>query len=484
MLGYENEEFPASYESWRQLVHPEDIERVELALQRSLEFGAGFNIDYRMKMKSGEWKWVCTRGKAIEKNKNNKARLLVGTLSDITERMQAEEEKKSLQAQLQQAQKMDAIGQLAGGVAHDFNNMLGVILGHAEMAMDQVEPSQSLYADLEEIRKAATRSADITRQLLAFARRQTVAPKVIDLNETIEGMLKMLRRLIGEDVDLAWLPGSGLWPVKMDPSQIDQILANLCVNARAAITGVGKITVETGNRTFDEDYCDAHAGFISGNYVRISVSDSGCGMDQETLAHIFEPFFTTKGVGEGTGLGLAMVYGAVKQNNGFINAYSEPGQGTTFTLYLPRYADEARQLQREGTADRAVGGDETVLLVEDESIILKMTTTMLNLLGYTVLAAATPGDAIRLAGTHTGEIHLLLTDVIMPEMNGRDLAEKMLLLYPRLKCLFMSGYTSDVISRHGTLEEGVEFIQKPFTKKDLAIKVRMALEKNLGAVTK
>jgi PAS domain S-box-containing protein len=403
---------------------------------------------------------------------------------DLTGRMQVEEEKKSLQAQLQQAQKMDAIGQLAGGVAHDFNNMLGVILGHTEMAMDHVEPSQPLYADLEEIRKAATRSADITRKLLAFARRQTVAPREIDLNETIEGMLKMLRRLIGEDVDLAWLPGSGLWPVKMDPSQVDQILANLCVNARGAIAGVGKITVETGNRIFDEDYCDTHAGFISGDYVRISVSDSGCGMDQETLAHIFEPFFTTKGVGEGTGLGLAMVYGAVKQNNGFINAYSEPGRGTTITLYLPRYAGETGQLQREGAAERAAGGDETILLVEDEPIILKMTTTMLKLLGYTVLAAATPGDAIRLASTHTGEIHLLLTDVIMPEMNGRDLAEKMLLLHPRLKCLFMSGYTSDVISRHGTLDEGVHFIQKPFTKKDLAIKVRTALEKNLGAVTK
>jgi CheY-like chemotaxis protein len=291
-------------------------------------------------------------------------------------------------------------------------------------------------------------------------------------------MLKMLRRLIGENIDLAWLPGSGLWPVKMDPSQVDQILANLCVNARGAIEGIGKITVETGNRTFDQDYSDAHAGFVSGDYVRISVSDSGCGMDRETMAHIFEPFFTTKGVGEGTGLGLAMVYGAVKQNNGFINVYSEPGQGTTFTLYLPRFAGGAGQLQREGTAEQIAGGDETILLVEDEPIILKMTTTMLKLLGYTVLAAATPGGAIRLAGTHTGEIHLLLTDVIMPEMNGRDLAEKMLLLYPHLKCLFMSGYTSDVISRQGTLDEGVHFIQKPFTKKDLAIRVRMALAKN------
>ncbi len=400
----------------------------------------------------------------------------IAVIEDISERKRAEAEKIKLEGQLQQAQKMEAIGQLAGGVAHDFNNMLSVILGHAEMAMDQIDPDQPLFNDLEQISKAATRSADITRQLLAFARKQTVAPKVIDLNETIEGMLKMLRRLIGENIDLAWMPGAGLWPVKIDPSQIDQILANLCVNARAAIAGVGKMTVATANTNFDEEYCESHAGFISGDYTRIAISDNGSGMDKETLSHIFEPFFTTKGVGEGTGLGLATVYGAVRQNHGFINVYSEPGQGSTFTLYLPRHVSHPGQVPPQTALQPALRGNETVLLVEDEVTILEMTRTMLELLGYTVLAAETPYAALRLVGEWAGEIHLLLTDVVMPEMNGWALAKSLLPTNPQLKCLFMSGYTSDIIAQQGILDEGVQFIQKPFSKKDLASKVRMVLD--------
>jgi two-component system, cell cycle sensor histidine kinase and response regulator CckA len=394
---------------------------------------------------------------------------------DITEHKMFEETMSRLQAQLHQSQKMEAVGQLAGGVAHDFNNMLGVILGHAELAMERVKPPNPLLINLEEIRKAAQHSAEITRQLLAFARKQTVAPKIIDLNETVEGMLKMLRRLIGEDIHLAWLPATSLWPVKVDPSQIDQILANLCVNARDAITGNGNIVVETGNSTFDEEYCAAHVGFATGEYVRLTVSDSGCGMDQSTLAHIFEPFFTTKGIGQGTGLGLATVYGAVKQNNGFINAYSEPGTGTKFTIYLPRYIGDAMLEPTEDTAEPALQGDETILLVEDDPSILKMATMMLQFLGYTVLAAGTPVEAISLAGEYKGQIHLLLTDVIMPEMNGRDLVGKLAEKRPDLKCLFMSGYTANVITHHGVLDEGVNFIQKPFSKNDLAIKIRQVL---------
>ncbi len=394
---------------------------------------------------------------------------------EIEERKKNERDKAVLESQLIQAQKMEAVGQLAGGVAHDFNNMLGVILGHAELAMEQIDPHHPISAHLQEIQKAAQRSADITRQLLAFARRQTVAPRVLDLNETIEGMLKMLRRLIGEDIDLAWLPGTGLWPVKIDPSQIDQILANLFVNARAAIAGVGKLTVETGNNTFNEEYCDAHAGFVSGEYVRIVVSDNGSGMDKETLAHIFEPFFTTKGVGEGTGLGLATVYGAIRQNNGFINVYSEPGKGTSFTIYLPRHVGNAVRVTTVNSVEPAKRGIETILLVEDEPTILAMTKIMLQMLGYTVLTAGTPREAIKLAGEFAKEIHLLVTDVVMPEMNGQDLAGTLLPKYPHLKCLFMSGYTSDIIARHGILVDGVQFIQKPFSKKDLADKVRMVL---------
>ena len=392
------------------------------------------------------------------------------------ERRRAEEEKAKLQDLLLQSQKMESVGRLAGGVAHDFNNMLGVILGHVEMAITELGPAHPLHDDLAEVLKAAQRSADLTRQLLAFARKQTIAPRVLVLNATVTGMLKMLERLIGEDIALNWRPEAELWPVKVDPSQIDQILANLCVNARDAISGIGQLSIETGNSTFDADYCAAHAGFVPGEYVRLAVSDTGCGMDRETLARIFEPFFTTKGVGLGTGLGLATVYGVVKQNGGFINVYSEPGQGTTFTIYLPRHGGKAGQEQTDGAGKPALRGHETILLVEDEPAILKLASMMLNKQGYTVCAASTPGEAIRLAREHAGEIHLLMTDVIMPEMNGRDLAKNLLSLYPHLKRLFMSGYTADVIAHHGVLDEGIYFIQKPFAMKDLSAKVREALD--------
>jgi signal transduction histidine kinase len=403
-------------------------------------------------------------------------RLMISTVWDVTIPKRAEEERQKLQAQLNQAQKMESVGRLAGGVAHDFNNMLGIILGHTEMALEHLDPAQPLFADLQEIRKAAERSSDLTRQLLAFARKQTVAPKVLDLNETMEGMLKMLRRLIGEDIDLVWRPGKNLWPVKVDPSQIDQILANLCVNARDAIAGVGKVTIETGAVVLDQPYCANYAGCVPGEYVLLAVGDDGCGMDREILDKLFEPFFTTKGLGLGTGLGLATVYGIVKQNHGFINVYSEPGQGTTFKIYLPRYQGKAERLHQEGPAEPVGRGRETILLVEDEPAILAMTTRMLQRQGYTVLAAATPGEAIRLAEAHAGEIHLLMTDVVMPEMNGRDLAKNLLSFYPNLKRLFMSGYTANVIAHHGVLDPGVNFIQKPFSIHDLAAKVREALD--------
>ncbi|MFH0729803.1 MAG: PAS domain S-box protein [Pseudomonadota bacterium] len=397
-------------------------------------------------------------------------------MRDITERKRMERDREKLQAQLTQAQKMESVGALAGGVAHDYNNMIGVILGYADLALEKVASNESLYDDLQEIRNAAVRSMEVTRQLLAFARKQTIAPIPIDLNETVEGMLKMLRRLIGEDIDLSWLPESDLWPVKMDPSQIDQMLANLCINARDAIAGVGKITIETGMTSFDEAYCAGNAGFVPGEFVLLSLSDNGCGMDRETVARIFEPFFTTKDVGHGTGLGLATVYGIVKQNNGFINVYSEPGQGTTFKIYLPRHKDITGQMQRKEPTELAIMGWGTVLLVEDEPSILKMTATILEHLGYTVLAAATPGKAVFLAQTHPGEIHLLMTDVVMPEMNGRDLSERIRTLRPAIRCLFMSGYTADVIAHRGVLDKGVQFIQKPFSKKDLAEKIHKALE--------
>ncbi len=409
--------------------------------------------------------------------KGNEFDYFFGVGIDITERRRLEEEREKLQEQLTQAQKMESVGRLAGGVAHDFNNMLGVILGRAEIAMMKADPAQPSYKDLQEIRKAAERSADLTRQLLAFARKQTIAPQVLDLNEVVEGMLKMLRRLIGEDIDLVWLPDAALWPVKMDTTQIDQILANLCVNARDAISGVGKVIIETGATIFDKAHCANHPGFIPGEYVLLAVSDNGSGMDKDTLDKLFEPFFTTKAMGKGTGLGLATVYGIVKQNNGFINVYSEPGQGTTFRIYLPRHVGKAGLLLADEITDTAAPGNETILLTEDEPAILEMTTLMLQHLGYTVLPAGTPGEAIRLAGEHRGKIHLLMTDVVMPEMNGRDLARNILSLYPDIKRLFMSGYTANTIAHHGVLDDGVHFIQKPFSLNDLAAKLRETLDR-------
>jgi signal transduction histidine kinase/ActR/RegA family two-component response regulator len=400
---------------------------------------------------------------------------LMGIGFDITERKRAEAEAEKLQAQLTQVQKMESVGRLAGGIAHDFNNMLGVILGYSELALGQVQADQPMHSALQGIQQAAQRSAELTRQLLAFARKQTVAPKVLDLNETVASMLNMLRRLIGENIDLAWLPGENLGPIKMDPTQIDQILANLCVNARDAIGETGKVTIETANVVVDEAYCAGHVGAVPGNYVLLALSDNGRGMDRETLSHLFEPFFTTKEMGKGTGLGLATVYGIVKQNSGFVNVYSEPGQGTTFKMYLPRHVAKGERVPQPEAARSAVTGHETILLVEDEPMILEMTRVMLEHMGYTVLPAVSPGEAIRLALEHAGEIHLLMTDVVMPEMNGRDLARNLLSLYPDLKRLFMSGYTANVIAHHGVLDEGVQFIQKPFTMQDLAAKIRNVL---------
>ena len=400
----------------------------------------------------------------------------VVAFQEITARRQAEAERAKLQEQLTQAQKMESVGRLAGGVAHDFNNMLGVILGHVEMAMEQVHKSDPLYSSLEEIRKAAQRSADLTRQLLAFGRKQIIVPEVLPLNETVVGMLKMLRRLIGKNINLVWQPGANLWPVKMDPSQIDQILINLCVNARDAITGIGSVTIETENKLFTEAECAKNAVDIPGEYVLLSVSDTGCGMKKEMLPLLFEPFFTTKDIGKGTGLGLSTVYGIVKQNNGFITVYSEPEQGTTLKIYLPRHADRREPAVAKKPEQPAQRGVETILLVEDEPTMMTMATVMLEKQGYTVLPASTPGTAIRLASDHADAIALMITDVIMPEMNGRDLAKALLTLYPTLKCLFMSAYTANVIANQGILDPGAQFIQKPFSRNALAAKVREILD--------
>jgi len=470
ILGYAEDEINDVIEVWSDLVHPDDLPSTEERLRAHTDGRATiFEVEQRLRTKSGDWKWIHTRGKVVERSEDGAPLRITGTHSDITD-------KKILESQLQQAQKMESVGQLAGGVAHDFNNMLGVIIGYSELALMSLEPAQPVYASLIEIRSAAQRSADLTRQLLAFARKQTIAPKVIDLNDTVTGMLKMLQRLIGEQVNLSWHPAPGLWLTKVDPSQVDQILANLCVNARDAITDVGRITIATANSSFAAKHRTIHLAVDPGEYVRLEVSDDGRGMDEATKAHIFEPFYTTKGVGEGTGLGLATVYGIVKQNNGFISVVSELGQGTTFTIFLPRHAGESEQARNEASAEPLPCGSERVLLVEDEPTILMMTALILEGQGYQVFSAGTAGEAIRLFKEQAGRIHLVVSDVVMPDMNGRGLCKELQSINPRLKCLFMSGYTADVIAPHGVLDEDVDFIQKPFSLIDFAKKVRTVLD--------
>jgi PAS domain S-box-containing protein len=394
---------------------------------------------------------------------------------NLTERKRAEAEKDKLQTQLTQAQKMESVGRLAGGVAHDFNNMLQVILGNAALALQDQPKGSPMRESLEEIEKSARRSADLTRQLLAFARKQTIAPKVLDLNDTVAGMLKMLRRLIGEDIELAWIPGANLWPVKMDTSQIDQILANLCVNARDAIEGVGTVKIETTNATLDDTCVATHPDAVAGDYVMLTVSDTGKGMDAETRSHLFEPFFTTKELGKGTGLGLATVYGIVKQNQGFITIHSEPDTGSVFRIYLPR-CGAAAPVAASVPQSSPPQGQETILLVEDELQILAVCQRTLQRLGYSVLTAGAPSAAAALAAAHAGTIHLLLTDLIMPTMNGHELLQSLRKTIPGLRCVFMSGYAPDTFTRQGIIPEGVHFLAKPFTAESLAATVRAALE--------
>lgn len=394
--------------------------------------------------------------------------------------MEAESARIEAEKRLLVAQKLEAIGRLAGGVAHDFNNMLSVILGHVDLAVREAPEGSSIAESLSQIRSAGERSSALTRQLLAFARKQTVSPQVVDLNDLVERMLTMLRRLIGDDIVLEWLPAEELWPVKIDPSQIDQIMANLCVNARDAVSGVGKVTVETRNVRIDGEYGEARSEEESGEFVMLAVTDDGKGMDRETLANVFEPFFTTKKTGEGTGLGLATVYGITQQNKGFIQAFSEVGEGATFRVYLPRCGDEATEatseVPEEATDEQT--GDETVLLVEDEPAVRDMAVMMLERLGYEVLVADSPEEAVRLAQTHEGGVGLLLTDVIMPGMDGRELALCVTALHPEMKTLFMSGYTTNVIMHRGVLEQDAHFIQKPFSMTDLASAVSEALHGN------
>lgn len=441
---------------------------LEVARQSAAEL-SDFTMDLRMRRPDGAWRWLHV-GSRPHPQPDGQV-VWDGVAIDITKQ-------KALEDQLHQAQKMESVGRLAGGVAHDFNNMLMVISGYTDLVLIQTESDDPRHSSLQEIRKAVGRSANLIRQLLAFARKQPVAPVVLEMNETIEGMLKMLRRLIGENIELAWRPGAELWKVRIDPSQIDQLLANLAINARDAIAGVGMVTIKTENVTLDAAYCAQHPECTPGDYVMLTVSDTGIGMDGELLEYIFEPFFTTKDVGRGTGLGLATVYGIVRQNLGFVCVESEPGQGTTFRIHLPRVTEQTGvDLVARGMMDEALPrGTETVLLVEDEEAILEMGRQFITSLGYKVLAANSPAEAMRRVEGFNGAIQLLVTDIVMPQMNGKELAERLRQLLPGLKCLFMSGYSADIIARQGLHEESIHFLQKPFALRDIAFKARQALD--------
>ena len=392
---------------------------------------------------------------------------------DVTER-------RALEQQLRQSQKMEAVGRLAGGIAHDFNNLLMVISGYSEFLLDRLGPEPALRAPAQEIANAAGRATSLTRQLLAFSRKQMLAPKILDLNGVVTENLKMLTRVIGEDIDLVMVPAAGLGTVRADAGQIEQVIMNLAVNARDAMPAGGKLTIETSNVTLDEEQARFHPPLTPGNYVLLAISDTGAGMDSETQSRIFEPFFTTKGV-KGTGLGLSTVYGIVKQSGGYIWVYSEQGKGTTFKIYLPRVADAVERPVKIPVPSESVAiepGTETILLVEDEANLRYLARQFLEKQGYRVIDAADGAVAMQIAVAHEGVIHLLLTDVIMPGMNGRELAQHILEIRPNVKVLYMSGYTENVIGRNGTLDAGVRLLQKPFTLRDLKSKVREVLDSN------
>jgi len=474
LFGFPLDHSGGNIDAIQDAVHPEDRPKNDQIRQKAIEENIPFDSTYRVVWPDGEVRWMHSYGQPIL-NEQGQVDRIVGTTRDITEEVNANEEREKLQQQLNQAQRLESIGRLAGGVAHDFNNMLNVIMGNAELAMDDAEPDTEIHESLQGINRAAHRSADLTRQLLAFARRQTISPKDINLNDLITNMLSMLRRLIGEGINLRWNPFENEVFTHIDPSQVDQILVNLLVNARDAIEGEGKITIETSFIEFDSEYCADHSGFIEGDYVMLAVSDNGSGMDKETQAQIFEPFYTTKGPNEGTGLGLATVYGIVKQNHGFINIYSEPDIGTTFRIYLPRIAPDTVAKTMETKAAPSPRGDETILLIEDENAMLGLTKRMLEKLGYCVLPASTPKTALELAEENKDKIDLLITDVILPEMNGRELSSLIQKHCPDIGIVYMSGYSANVIAHHGALDPGIHFLQKPFTTKPLADIIRRAL---------
>ncbi|HOA06736.1 MAG TPA: ATP-binding protein [Spirochaetota bacterium] len=490
---YMNDNFPKLYRTTREALKDsntfweavyEDPDFREKMKKRVLDDCATGNPDQMIwdgipiTRKGEETRYISARNTPVPERG-----IMISSVWDVTDIKRSEIDRQKLQEQLALSQRMESIGLLAGGVAHDFNNMLGVIMGHTDLILDIIAPDDRISKSILEIQDAARRSANLTQQLLTFARKQTVSPRVLDINQVISGMLDMMRRLIGENIKLNFKPSEDSWKIKMDPGQIDQVLANLCVNARDAIKEVGLVSIETNNVSFRIDDPFLENQLDSGDYVLITVTDSGSGMNKEVMEHLFDPFYTTKVPGKGTGLGLSTVYGIIKQNNGNINVESEPGRGSIFRIYLPRYQGE--DYIRESAVEKPRKNKKnnintTILLVEDEIPILNACTEMLQRLNYHVLYTSSPLKAISIAKEYQGSIDLLITDVIMPEMNGKDLSGKIAELHPGIKHLFMSGYTADIIAHHGVLEDGVNFLQKPFSLSRFSLK----LEEIMGQETK
>jgi PAS domain S-box-containing protein len=472
---------PISLQSFLGLVHPEDRDRITAAVLRAHDpAGDGiWDVELRIIRRDGSIRWLKERSQTFFEGEGDARRPVrtIGAVLDITDQKLAEQEREKLQSQLNHAQRMESIGRLAGGVAHDFNNMLSVILGYATMMKGKLPAADPLMQYLQEIEYAAVRSRDLTSQLLAFSRKQVIDPKVANLHSLIKNMQNALTRMIGEDVELRVISADGLWNIKIDPMQVDQIIMNLAVNARDAMPSGGSLTIETTNVQLDEAYCRQHAGSRPGPFVLLTVSDNGSGMSKEVLSHVFEPFFTTKEFGKGTGLGLATVYGIVNQNNGFISVYSEAGQGTIFKIYLPRAAEETARaaVLSPAAAAAPLSGAGTILLVEDDAMVRELALLLLKTLGYSVLVANSPAHALSLCERKDIPIDLLMTDVVMPGMNGKELLRTASAIRPGIRVLFMSGYTANVIAHHGVLEEGIKFIQKPFSIDDLAQKVQDAI---------
>ncbi len=457
----------ASPRDWVAALHPEDRERVlEAATTRQAE--GTYDEEYRIVRPDGTVRWIHDKAFPV-RDEGGRVVRVAGVAEDVTAR-------RELEAQLRQSQKMEAVGRLAGGVAHDFNNMLSVVLGYADLALGDLRPGEPLRDDLVEIKKAGQRAAALTHQLLAFSRQQVLTPRVLDLAEVVAGTERMLRRLVGEDVELTLLAATGACRCKVDPGQVEQVVMNLVVNARDAMPRGGRLTIETCAVDFDEGYTREHLDVAPGAYVMLSVSDTGCGMDAATRSRIFEPFFTTKEKGKGTGLGLSTVFGIVKQSGGHVWVYSEPGAGTTFKVYLPRVQEESNAAAPRAAQAEAVGGSETILLVEDEEQVRAFALVVLRRAGYRVLDAANGGEGL-LVGEQEGErIDLLLTDVVLPRMSGRQLVERLSPSRPEMRVIYMSGYTEDAVIQHGVLHSGVAFLQKPLTPAALLRKVREVLD--------